>query len=138
MDSGFPMPERVVYDGRYIHDWLKGEGAGPGDAEFTRTAATVKAASGKLEHGMVLAIETATSKWVPYQDGGAGGLGAAKGILLYDVDATTNDVDVAVITRRAVIDAENLKWHASVNTAPKKATALAMLAAFEIVTRHGV
>ena len=138
MHNGFPMQPRVTYDGRYIHDWLKAEGSGEGDAEFTRRAATIKSGAGVLKHGTPLAIETATGKYVACQHGTADGSQTPVALLLYDIDATAREVDVAVIHRRAKVVLANLQWHASFDTAAKKAAAFALLAAREITDVHGL
>jgi hypothetical protein len=139
MNAGFPFTQTVRYDKRYIHDWLKGEGAGnEGGDEFTRAAATIKAGEGVIPHGAVLAIDTASGKYVWHKAGTSDGSETPKALLLYDVDATANDVDIAVLVRRCVVIGANLVFHPSIDTPAEKAATLAALAEREIVSRASI
>ncbi len=60
---------------------------------------TVKSGEGVLEKGTVLGIETASEKYVAYDDGAADGSEVAKAILADKVDATSNDVLVVAYVR---------------------------------------
>lgn len=65
----------------------------------------------------------------------ADGSGAAKAIILYGVDATSADVEVAAILRDAEVNGNLLTYDAAVDDAPKKATKIAELAAVGIFVR---
>ena len=60
---------------------------------------TVKSGEGELDKGTLLGIETATEKYVAYDDGAVDGSEVAQTILADDVDATSSDQLVAVYVR---------------------------------------
>lgn len=57
---------------------------------------TVKAGEGEVAKGTVLGIETASGKYVKYDDAASDGSEVAKAIIADKVDATSNDQLVAV------------------------------------------
>ncbi len=120
----------VRYEPGYVHDWLK---SSP-DRQFGTEAGTIKAGEGVLDHGTVLAKETASGKYVAYRPGGNDGSEKACALLYYPVNAGANDVGVAVITRRVLINPDGLKWHPTCDAAAKVA-ALAAFAPLEILPR---
>lgn len=64
---------------------------------------TIKSGEGVLAKGTVLGIETASEKYVAYDDGAADGSQVAKAILADKVDATSDDQLVAVYIRGAFL-----------------------------------
>lgn len=120
-------PERQA-----AHTWLKSSPC----REFGIIEAIVASGQGKIPHGGVVGMVTSSGKWGWYDPTATDGREEPLGLLYYDVDATTNDVAVACITRRVAINPLALSWHASVDTQAKKDAALAKLAALEILTRH--
>ena len=64
---------------------------------------TVKAGEGEIEKGTLLGIETATEKYVKYDDGAADGSEVAKAIIADKVDATSKDQLVAAYIRGAFV-----------------------------------
>lgn len=60
-------------------------------ARLYQKGRTFKAGNGVIEAGTVVARETATKKYVPYNDAGAGGAEVAKGVLRMAIDTTDED-----------------------------------------------
>jgi hypothetical protein len=63
------------------------------------------------------------------------GSATASAIIIYGVDATSADVEVAAITRDAEVNGNILTYDASVDDAPKKAAMVASLATAGIIVR---
>lgn len=60
-------------------------------AKFTQKGVTLKKGQGVIAAGTLLARETATKKYVKYNDAGSGGAEVAKGVLRQSVDTTNSD-----------------------------------------------
>jgi hypothetical protein len=62
-------------------------------ARFTQKGVTLKGGQGTLVAGTVLGKETATKKYLAYNDGNSpAGIGVARGVLRQTVDTTDGDV----------------------------------------------
>lgn len=108
---------------------------GPGSAvkseangDLSREVVTIVSGSGKLPANMVLGKITASGKYKPYDDNNTDGSEVAAAVLLYDVDATSADVQALVIFRLAEVFTNRLQWAATVLSG-EKTTAYADLAA---------
>ncbi len=64
---------------------------------------TIKSGEGILAKGTVLGIETASAKYVAYDDGAADGSEVAAAIIADEVDATSGDQLVAAYIRGAFV-----------------------------------
>ncbi|WP_128003458.1 head decoration protein [Piscinibacter defluvii] len=98
------------------------------NGDLSREIVTIVSGSGKLPANMVLGKITATGKYKPYDDNNTDGSETAAAILVYDVDATSADVQALVIFRLAEVFQNRLQW-ASTVAAGEKTTAYADLAA---------
>lgn len=120
--------------------FTEGRHAGEGllsEAHFhrSRDKITILSGSGILAPGTVLAKVTVSGKYVPSAATGADGSQTAVAVLLYPVDATSADVDVAAITRDAEWNVNTLAYGATVNDDTTKLAARTQLAAVGIITR---
>jgi len=120
--------------------FTEGRHAGEGllsEANFhrSRDKITVASGAGVLAPGTVLAKVTASGKYVPSAATGSDGSQTAVAILLYPVDATSADVDVAAITRDAEWNINTLTYGSTVNDDTKKLAARTQLAALGIISR---
>ena len=88
-------------------------------------AVTVTSAAASLKYAPSPETETA----------GIEGAETAVAIALYGADATTDDAEISIIERDAEWSVNTLSYDASVDTAGKKATKLAQLAARGIIAR---
>lgn len=118
------------------------EGRHPGEgllseANFhrSRDKITILSGSGVLVPGTVLGKVTASGKYKPATATGSDGGQTAAAVLLYPVDATSADVDVAAITRDAEWVVSQLTYGATINDGTKQAAAIAQLAAVNIIAR---
>jgi hypothetical protein len=121
----------VLTEGRYPAEFLMSE------ANQTRSRDSVVIASGAgiVRPGMVLGRITTGGKFVPSPNTGSDGSQVAVAIALYEVDATSADQRVAVISRDAEVNTSMLLYAASVDDAPKRAAKATQLAAVGIITR---
>lgn len=120
--------------------FTEGRHAGEGllsEANFhrSRDKITVLSGQGKLDPGAILARVTASGKYVISAAAGSDGSQTAVAVLLYPVDATSADVDVAAITRDAEWNVNTLTYGATLNDDAKKLAARNQLAAVGIITR---
>ena len=67
---------------------------------------TIKAGEGVVAKGTVLGIETASAKYVAYDDTAIDGSAVAKAIIADEVDATTYDQLVAAYIRGAFVESK--------------------------------
>lgn len=74
---------------------------------------TIKSGEGVCEKGQVLGIETASTKYVKYDDGAADGSQVAKAILADKVDATSGDQLVAAYIRGAFVKSKLTDYDAA-------------------------
>lgn len=110
------------------------------EANFHRSRGkvTIASGSGVLKPGTVIGKITASGKFAPSANAvveGVEGAETAKAITLYGVDATSADVEVAVIENDAEVKGFALEFDASVNDATKKAAKATQLAAVGIKVR---
>lgn len=107
------------------------------EAGYAREVITVAAGAGVLAAGSVMGEVTATSKYLISAKGAADGSQNANAVILYPVDATTADVQVAAIVRGpAVLNGNTLTYAADRTTAVDKAAANTGLLAAGIVVRN--
>lgn len=114
-------------------DWLKAEA----DAYASRDTAIIASGSGKLVSGTVLAKVTASGKHVPAAATGSDGSQTAVAVLVFPVDATSNDAKAVIVSRRATASHAGLTYGASINDATKRAAANSQLGAAGITVRQG-
>ena len=74
---------------------------------------TIKTGEGALAKGTVLGIETASEKYVAYDDGAVDGSEVAKAILADTVDATSTDQLVAAYIRGAFLKSKLVGYDAA-------------------------
>ncbi len=121
------------------------EGRHPGEfllseANFHRARgrAVIAAGSGVFEPGTVIGRITSGGKFAPSaaaSEVGFEGAETAKAITLYGGDATSEDVEVAIIERDAEVNGHVLVYDGSVDTDAEKAAKIASLAAVGIIVR---
>ncbi|MCJ2131467.1 head decoration protein [Methylobacterium sp. E-045] len=114
-------------------DWLKVE-----DASYrSRDTAIIASGAGKLKTGTVLALVTATGKYVPAAATGADGSQTATAVLFTAVDATSADQKAVIVSRHAVVSHNGLTYGPTINDAAKRAAANGQLKAAGIIVREG-
>lgn len=105
----------------------------------SRTSVTIPSGTGEVVAGTVLGEMTATAgHFVPSPDAevvGIEGAETATAILGYYVDATDQDVDVAVVDKDAEVKIGSLLFDATVDDEPKTAAKIAQLNAVGIRAR---
>lgn len=109
-----------------------------GNGMISREVVTIASGAGKLDPGTLLGQITASKKYSgspAAQVVGKEGAETATAVLVYEVDATSADVEGVVIKRVAEVKTPMLIFDASVNDAAKKAAKLAQLAASTIIAR---
>jgi len=110
-----------------------------GSGRISRAQATIPSGTGKVSAGTVIGELTASpGSFVPSPNGatvGIEGAEVAKAILAYSVDATSADVDVAIIDRDAEAKLPMLTFEASVDDEAKTAAKVAQLNAVGIRAR---
>ncbi|WP_334130172.1 head decoration protein [Sneathiella sp.] len=116
---------------------------GPRESEFliseasgyrSREQITLASGAGALETGTVLAVVTATGKYVALDQDGEDGSEVAAGVLYRDADATSADARSLAIVRDAEVNAINLIWPDDID-AGEKVTAIGELEAAGIIVR---
>lgn len=114
-------------------DWLKME-----DGSYrSRDTAIIASGSGKLKTGTVLALVTATGKYVPAAASGADGSQTAVAVLFTTVDATSADQKAVIVSRHAIVSHNGLTYGSTINDATKRAAANGQLKAVGIIVREG-
>lgn len=101
---------------------------------LSREQVTIVSGAGVLTAGTVLGKITASGKYKAYDDDNVDGSETAAAILAYTVDATSADVEAAVIFRLAEVKSSSIVW-AGTNDATDKTNGLADLAAKFIILR---
>lgn len=114
-------------------DWLKHEAGN----YYSRETVTLASGAGNLASGTVLAMVTASGKYVPAANTGADGSQTAVAVLVFPVDATLADKKAVVVRRDAIVSHAGLIYGPSINDATKRATAHGQLAAVGILVREG-
>jgi len=106
------------------------------EAENFYSRETVTIASGAdLTAGAVLGKVTASGKFIHSAPGAADGSQTPVAVLLEDAEAASADVTNAlVVMRHATVRRQALNYHASIDTAGERTTAIAALADVGIVT----
>ena len=119
----------VLNEGRYAGEFLVSEGNG----RISRDTMTVL--SGEiLDAAAVLGKGTASGKYKALDPAAVDGSEVAAGILYDAVDASAADAEGVAIVRLAEVNAAELVWPEGI-TAPEQTTALAELAALNIIAR---
>lgn len=116
-----------------VTDIVKDEG----ENRFSRDTDTLAAGSGIVRIGTVLGKVTTTRKFKPLDLEAEDGTETAAAVILQTADATTLDVSVVTLKRRAQVVLQNLIWPEDITEAEKTA-ALDQLAALGIIARMGV
>jgi len=89
--------------------------------------------------GFDITVDAGSGKFAPSPDAYTAGLEGAEvacAIALYGADATTDDVEIAIIERDAEWNGHTVTFDASVDNDAKKATKAAQLAAAGIILRY--
>lgn len=124
----------VFTEGRHPGEFLMSEANG----WRSRGKAVIASGTGVFEPGTIVGIITASKKYTTSPNAeveGVEGAEVAKGITLYGGDATSADVEVAIINLDAEVNAAKLVYDDSVNDDTKKATKRTQLAALGIIAR---
>lgn len=108
-----------------------------GKNRFSRDTDTLASGSGTVMTGTVLGKVEASGKFKPLNVGAADGTQVAAAVILQHADATSVDVSVVNLKRRAQVVLQMLIWPAGITDA-QKSTALEQLAALGIIARMGV
>jgi hypothetical protein len=108
-----------------------------GKNRFSRDDDVLVSGSGKVVCGTVLGRVTASGKYKPFTPAASDGSQTAAAIILQNADATSADVTVVNLKRRAQVVLQALVWPAGI-TAAQRSAALASLEALGIVARNGV
>lgn len=124
----------VLNEGKHATEGLLSE------AEFGRSRdnITVASGSGVIVPGTVLGTITASGKFAPSpaaETVGIEGAETATAIALYGCDATSEDVDIAAITRAAQWKVGDLTFDASRDLEAEQDAAIVDLAAVGIIVR---
>lgn len=114
-------------------DVVKNEGRN----RISRDEGVLASGSGVLRPGRVLGKITTSGKLVPLAPAASDGSQNASCILLENVDATSADQRVVVLSRHAEVVIQSLEWPAGIN-ATQQAAALAAFEAKGVVARMGV
>jgi co-chaperonin GroES (HSP10) len=105
------------------------------NGQRSRDNIMIAAGEGELEAGTVVAYKTSTGKYVVYQNDETDL--AAKAIIIYPVNATSADVEVAAIVRDAEVIGPQLRWANTEDTGDRDA-AVADLASVGIIVRGSI
>jgi hypothetical protein len=122
-----------TYSYKVDSDVVKDEGKN----RFSRDDDTLASGSGVVVCGTVLGLVAATGKFAPLAPGASDGTQNAAAIILQNADATSEDVTVVNLKRRAQVVLQALVWPVGIN-ATQQAAALAALETRGIVARTGV
>lgn len=108
-----------------------------GKNRFSRDDDTLASGSGVVIVGTVLGMVTATGKYKPLAPAANDGTQSAAAIILQHADATSADVPIVNLKRRAQVVLQALIWPVGINPT-QQAAALAALEIRGIVARNGV
>lgn len=108
-----------------------------GKNRFSRDDDTLASGSGKVLCGTVLGQVTMTGKFKPLAPAANDGTQNAAAIILQNADATSEDVTVVNLKRRAQVVLQALVWPVGI-TGTQQTAALAALENRGIVARNGV
>lgn len=121
----------VLTEGRHPGEFIMTEANG----QRSRETITIVSGAGVVAAGTVLGKITASGKYTPSAIGAADGSQSAAAVNIYEVDATSGDVDVAAIVRDAEINGNVLTYHADRDQAAEKTSANDDLATAGIIVR---
>ena len=124
------MPETFT-EGRHAAEFLISEDP----YGRSRDNIVIESGAGILKPGTVLGVKTGNGKYVASPVAVTGGAEAANAVLLYSVDATSQDVSVSAITRDAQVNVNLLSYAADVDQPAERTAKAAQLAAVGIVVR---
>ncbi len=116
---------------KFAHDWLVHEL----DPDLFRRGGTIASGAGAVTTGTVLGKITASGKYVPIDFAAGDGSENAAAILINYADATSADVETAILIGNAQIVPNQLTWPAGATQVQKDA-ALAQLAALDIISHQ--
>lgn len=105
----------------------------------SRDNIVIASGSGVVKAGTVVGKQTSGGKWEPSPAAAtsdSGGSESAKGITIYEVDATSADAAVAAIRRDAEVNMHLLIYHSSVLTPAARTAKAAELATCGIFVRR--
>jgi hypothetical protein len=106
------------------------------DTLVTREAITIVSGAGVLRPGTVLGKITSGGKYKPATATGSDGAQVGAAILLYAVDATSADAQVAAIVRGdCAINGAELVWGSTVDDSTKRNAKIADLRALGVIVR---
>lgn len=120
------------HDGAFIMSEMPGVGAP------SREVITIRSGAGIIAPGTVLGRVTASGLWVPSPSGsvvGSEGAEVARAINIYRVDATSSAQEVTAIVRNAVVNGNELTYHASRDLVAEQLAAQVDLAANDVIVR---
>ena len=121
----------VFTEGRHAAEFVMEELG----VNFARDTITIVSGAGVIAPGTVLGKITASGKYKPSTATGADGGQTAVALNLYEVDATSADVEVAAITRGATVNGKLIAYDSTVDDDAKKAAKATQLAAAQIIVR---
>lgn len=117
----------TLNEGKTPGDWLHYEA----NSHYSRDAVTIGAGA-DVESGTVLGQVTATKKFVPCDPTATDGSEVARAICLTKVKAATADQTGVVLSSHATVVRSGLTFHASIDDAAKRDTAMEQLLAVGI------
>lgn len=124
------MPQ-VFNEGRHAAEFILEELG----VNHSRDSIIIKSGSGVVAAGTVLGKLTADGKYKPSTATGTDGGQTAVALNIYEVDATSADVEVAAITRTSSVNGKLISYDATVNDDAKKEAKAVQLKAAGIVVR---
>ena len=116
---------------KVAHDWLKHEL----DTTLYRRGGVIASGAGVVTTGTVLGKVTASGKYAPIDFAASDGTENAAAILINYADATSADVETAILIGQAQIVPSQLVWPAGATT-PEKDAALVQLIALGIISHQ--
>ena len=121
----------ILTEGKHAASFILSEASGM----RSRDTITIVSGAGVVLAGTVLGKITASGKYTPSTVAAADGSQTAAAVNIYEVDATSADVEVAGITRDAEVNKNELTFAADADTAPEQAAKLVSLATVGIIAR---
>ncbi len=118
----------TLTEGNYLGDLIRYEA----DNRYSREEITI-ASGADLKKGAVLGKITASGKYVLSAPGVSDGSQTPAAVLITDALAASADVKAVALVREAKLNRSALIYHATINDATKRGTAVAALKAVGIV-----
>ncbi len=106
-----------------------------GNGGISRDTVTFAEDNGVIEPGTLVAVLDADGTYVPADEAGADGAEVVVAVTAYRVDTVGADVEAVIVSRLAEVITDSLVFPASYDDDPKKAAAVAELAAKHIIAR---